>query len=76
MSDPRHDRPLTRRSVLRGLLGAAVAASLPLAARRAKGSEGVLVEQQPTGAEIWQATSDAISDSNIRSTPPAFPTRC
>ena len=65
MSGTRRDRTITRRTVLRGMLGAATAASVPFAARRARASEAIVVEKQSTGAEIWQVTTDDSSHSNI-----------
>lgn len=57
---------ITRRSALRHILAGAAAAGVGRAAHGGvPTTHGALVERQPTGAEIWQVTSEELHQSNI-----------
>ncbi|MHC4404867.1 MAG: hypothetical protein ACYTG0_34905 [Planctomycetota bacterium] len=68
MSSKNPNRTVTRRAALGQMLaastGVAAAASIGLA-QKANGKAGVLVEREPAGTEIWQVTTERVSQSNI-----------
>jgi len=77
MDDARGNRPMARRTVLRGMAAGAVGVvgasriglgnsqSAPARTGRVSSSRAVRVEVQSTGAEIWQVTTEEFSQSNI-----------
>ena len=68
MSDEKHYRTITRRTAVRQMAAAAagVAGANGIGfAVQPTSQAGVHVERQPTGAEIWQVTTDEFSQSNI-----------
>jgi len=61
-------RTITRRTAVRRMLAASAAVAVPPAlgvAQQATAGGAIHVERQPTGAEIWQVTTDEFSHSNI-----------
>ena len=57
---------ITRRGALKQILAGATAAGLgPVAYCGEPTTHGAFVERQPTGAEIWQVTTEEMSQSNI-----------
>ncbi|MFH1924323.1 MAG: hypothetical protein ABIP48_31105 [Planctomycetota bacterium] len=68
MSDAKRKRKITRRTAVRRVAAAAAgfagAGSMNLAAEPVS-QAGIHVESQPTGAEIWQVTTEELSHSNI-----------
>jgi len=69
MSHTQRNRPITRRAALgrvaassAALLGAA---TIGRAQQPAAAGGAIRVEQQPTGAEIWQVTTEELPQSNI-----------
>ncbi len=68
MSHNRRNRSITRRTAVRRMLAASAALSVPPVVglgQQATSSGAIHVERQPTGAEIWQVTTDEFSHSNI-----------
>jgi len=69
MSNAQRNRKITRRTAIRqaaatAAAGLAGAGAMSLAAEPASRA-GIHVESQPTGAEIWQVTTEELSHSNI-----------
>jgi len=59
-------RSVTRRAALRRILAGAAAAGVGRVAYCGEpAAHGVFVERQPTGADVWQVTTEEMSQSNI-----------
>jgi hypothetical protein len=64
---PNH-RTITRRTAMRRMLAAGAAVAVPPGVglgQQATSGGAIHVERQPTGAEIWQVTTEEFSHSNI-----------
>ncbi len=64
----RRDRRIPRRTAIRRMLAASAAVGVPHTVglgQQASAEGAVRVERQPTGAEIWQVTTEEFSHSNI-----------
>ena len=68
MSQARRKRPITRRRALRHMAAAAgvlAGCRIAMAQQPAAAKGAIRLEEQPTGAEIWQVTTEEFSQSNI-----------